>query len=158
MNFESIKNLFKWAEYEGQENKNVTYIFVANKKIERLRESSNILYIGRTKQSIAVRYRQETSIRNSKGNTQNTNIRMTHIFEKLGLRNCKCYFAKSLDLKLSGNEKEGFLEKLKTWDKRFFRQINDSRKKRVIKIPREKYLLVRYADDHLELPPMNNRL
>jgi hypothetical protein len=158
MNFESIKNLFKWAEYKGQEDKNVTYIFVANKKIERLRGSSNILYIGRTKQSIAVRYRQETSTHNSERNTQNTNIRMTHIFEKLGLRNCKCYFVKSLNWKLSGNKKEDFLIKLETWDKRFFLQIKDSGKKGEIEIPIEKYLLVRYADDHCELSPMNNRL
>jgi hypothetical protein len=158
MKFESIQDRFEWAPYQGQKDRNVTYVFVANEPIGRLRGSSDILYIGKTEQSIAIRYVQETSTNNSGRNTQQTNIRMTHVLGEIGPGNYHCYFVKSLNLKLSGNEKEDFLKKLRTWDKKYFLKITQFGKENEIEIPIEKYLLVRYAAEHLEVPPMNNSL
>jgi len=58
-------------------------------------------------------------------------------------------------LTLDGDEKCQFLEKIKTWDKRYFNELNSEDAR--ISVPLEKYLLVMFADEHLEVPPLNNR-
>ncbi len=159
MNFKSIHRHFSWVRYEGQEDKNVTYVFVFKKPNGRLRGCSDILYIGKTKQPIKKRYKQETRTNNTSGNTQQTNIRMTHVFSKIGLdNNIKCYYVRKLDHTIAGNEKGNFLTQCKTWDKKFYIGLNKRGIEQKLKIPLEKFLIVSYASEHLEAPPMNNRM
>lgn len=153
MNFQTIQNKFNWLHYQGQRDENVTYIFVSRKPVCRLKGYSDILYIGKTEKPIATRYEQETNTNNTPWNTQSTNIRMTHVFKEYGSENYCCYFVNDLNHPgLTPDERRNFLTKLKTWDKNFYLKINGDD----TQIPIEKYLLVCYAAEHLEIPPMNN--
>lgn len=136
----------------------VTYIFLGSEEVPRLKGASDILYIGKTEQAIKVRFEQETRTKNSPKNTQQTNIRMTHILGQLGAESYRCLYVKKLTVTLSEAEQKAFLEKLRTWDKQFFLKLTNQRLGEILEIPVEKYLLVQYADEHLELPPLNNRL
>lgn len=149
---------FDWHEYSGQTDSDVTYFFRAPRSINRLRGESDIFYIGKTEQSIRMRYEQETRTINSPKNTQQTNIRTTYIYQQLEIPNPTCYFTKSLVMRLSEYECSVFLEKLKTWDKKFFLGLGVAPHQNRIVIPVEKYLLISYADEHLEVPPLNNRV
>ena len=156
MYFQDIINKFRWLKYDEQIDKSVTYIFVSQKRICRLKGYSDILYIGKTKQSIKKRYKQEIVSINTNGNSQSTNLRITHILSEYGLNNCCCYFTKTLSTRLTQNERTNFLSKLKIWDKRFYLNNYNNIVNRNV-IPLEKYLLILYSHEHLELPPMNNR-
>lgn len=157
MNFNTI-NRFAWIFYDGQRDNDVTYIFVASTPIPRLAGASDILYIGKTEQPISKRFKQETSTKNSPKNTQQTNIRMTHIFSKIGLSGCKLFYIPELYFKLYGREIDEFIEKLKIWDKQFYLKHLKGQEGATIIVPAEKYLLANYADEHLEVPPLNNRM
>jgi hypothetical protein len=152
--YDLIKEL-SWEKYEGQVDSNVTYFFLAPNVISRLRGESKVLYIGKTTQCIKKRYDQETNANNSPKNTQQTNIRTTYIYKQLKMQYPECYYTKQIDIKITGDECKKFLEKLKTWDKKFFLGLADQK---TIKVPLEKYFLVSYADKHLEVPPLNNRV
>ena len=76
----------------------------------------------------------------------------------LGAESYRCLYVKKLSLTLSEVEQKAFLEKLWTWDKQFYLKLTDQNLDANLEIPVEKYLLVQYADEHLELPPLNNRL
>ena len=158
MNFSDIEEDFSWIKYSAQQDREVTYIFVAEKPIFRLRGKSDILYIGKTDNSIQTRYRQETQTRNTPGNTQMTNIRLTYAFHQLRLMGVEaiCYFTKGhiVSPPLSSRRSEAFSQMVRTWDKRSFNNSNQSDFNSPII---EKYLLVNYAEEHLELPPLNNR-
>lgn len=156
MNFNSIQGHFKWIRFSNQTDKNVTYIYVIDRDIHRLIGSSDILYVGKTEQSIAKRYKQETNTRNTPGNSQSTNIRLTHIFGSIGLRNCECYYTCQMHYALPQPVQNGFLKELETWDKKYYRQVKPETPNVRVNVPLEKYILVKYAVDHLELPPMNN--
>lgn len=158
MNYQQLNDKFEWVLHEGQMDSGVTYVYVAKKPITRLVGSSDILYAGKTEQAMRVRYEQETKTKNSPRNTQQTNIRMTHILDKFGDKNYKCFFVKKLELKLSGTPMSAFLDKLKTWDKQFWLKLTDANVGGTLEVPIEKFLLVYYADEHLELPPLNNRM
>ncbi len=149
---------FDWHEYMGQMDSNVTYFFRAPSSISRLRGESDIFYIGKTEQGIRVRYEQETKTINSPKNTQQTNIRTTYIYQQLGISKPKCYYTKNLDMVLSGDECSMFLEKLRTWDKKFFLGLQINPDHNQVVVPVEKFLLVSYANEHLEVPPLNNRV
>lgn len=149
---------FDWHEYSGQMDSNVTYFFRAPSSISRLLGESDIFYIGKTEQGIRTRYEQETRTINSPKNTQQTNIRTTYIYQRLGLSAPKCYFTKSLDMSLFGDECSVFLAKLRTWDKKFYLGLEVNSDRNQVVVPVEKYLLVSYADEHLEVPPLNNRV
>ena len=127
-----------------------------NSPIRCLKGDSDILYIGKTKQAIRSRFAQETRTNNTEGNTQLTNIRMTHVFSQLGLDNTKCFYVNKPDQMLSGDEKRDFVERLRTWDKGFYQKTAKGNPTEQTTVPFEKYLLVMYADEHLEVPPMNN--
>jgi hypothetical protein len=157
MNFEDTGQ-FPWIMFDGQSDQNVSYIFVASTPITRLAGVSDILYVGKTEQPISKRYKQETNTKNSPKNTQQTNIRMTHIFSKIGLGTCKCFYVQDLDMVLDSTTAEIFIENLKTWDKQFYLKNVQEQGAGSITIPVEKYLLVNYAAEHLELPPLNNRM
>jgi len=158
MNFETIRKEHDWIEFLNQTDRNVTYLFVFNKTIDRLYGTSDILYIGKTEQSISRRYEQETRTNNTSGNTQQTNIRMTHVFQQLGISNVKCYYTRTLNHNLSGNDGTRFLSECRTWDKKFCLKLERKHNDQILEVPLEKYLLVRYAGEHLEVPPMNNRM
>jgi hypothetical protein len=158
MNFETIKDKNNWNEFANQLDKNVTYVFVFNKAVARLSGASNILYIGKTEQTIAKRYEQETNTNNTLRNTQQTNIRMTYVFQQGGLQNVKCFYTKTLNLRLSGETKTKFLRECSTWDKKFCLQLEEKQNGSSLEVPLEKYLLVCCASEHLEVPPMNNRM
>ncbi len=158
MNYETIEDAYDWIQFNNQYDKNVTYIFVLNRTIPRLSGMSNILYFGKTEQPIATRYNQETDTNNTSRNSQQTNIRMTHVFQRLGIQNVKCYYTKILNHRLSGEAMMKFLGECRTWDKKFYMQFEDKRNNLYLEIPLEKYLLVSYASEHLEVPPMNNRM
>ena len=158
MNFSDIDKDFDWIKYSGQQDRGVTYVFVAEKPTSRLRGNSDILYIGKTGNSIQTRYRQETQTRNTPGNTQMTNIRLTHVFRQLihlGI-GVTCYFTKgqTVNPPLSPRRAEAFAQMLMTWDKRSYIASSPSE---FANPSIEKYLLVNYAEEHLELPPLNNR-
>ena len=132
----------------------MTYVFVASCPIPRLRGESDILYIGETDNTINTRYRQETETNNTGKNTQNTNIRTTHVFRKIRQAGISvtCYFMKHKLVRLQPENAKSFARKLQTWDKRTYMEMRDYSNPTI-----EKYLLVSYADEHLELPPLNNR-
>ena len=154
MNFRSLQKQFKWKPLNGQKDKYVTYIIVSKKAVWRLVGTSDILYIGQTKQSISKRYNQEINTYNTVNKTQNTNIRMTHILTQLNLDNITCYFIKDLEFTLQDKEKKSFVKNLRTWDNAYFiKNFSDEPPK---KVNIEKFLLVNYAAKHLELPPLNN--
>ena len=158
MNFAGIQDRFKWVPYSGQMDSGVTYAFVLNRPVARLIGESDILYIGKTEQGIRVRYEQETRTKNSPGNTQQTNIRTSFVFDKIGLANVKCFYVKALTADLSGIDCDSFLEGLRTWDKKAFLALSERPRTPSLTVSLEKYLLVRYTAEHLEVPPLNNRM
>lgn len=152
MDFKSIQAQFKWVQFTGQNTPDATYVFVLNRSIPRLSGSSDILYVGETDDPIASRYKQETSTNNTKGNTQATNIRLTHVFGKLGLSpNVTCHFTTQRTVQLTPSDP--FLQDLMIWAKTNWRIVAQGSTP-VVSL--EKYLLVKYAVDHWELPPLNN--
>jgi hypothetical protein len=153
MDYQGIQNQYQWVEYRGQDTRDVTYIFVLNQRVPRLKGQSDILYIGETQQPIARRYAQETDCTNTPGNTQQTNIRLTHVFRQLNLANVTCYFTTEMHLQIQYNDP--FLRQLEIWDKKYFLGVTQNNP---VVISLEKYLIVRYAVDHLEVPPLNNRM
>ena len=125
MNFRDVRDEFEWIPYDGQSDSNVTYLWVRDLPITRLVGESDILYIGKTEQgktdpTIRSRFVAETNTNNSRKNTQQTNIRATHIFKRLGLENCKLYFTKQLKTDLLEPEKTDLLEKIRTWHKTLY--------------------------------------
>lgn len=158
MNFADAQKQFEWVRYSGQMDSNVTYALVLDKPVARLDGESDILYIGRTEQSIRARYEQETKTKNSPKNTQQTNIRTSFLLNKLGLSRVQCFYVKALTTDLSGVECETFLERLRTWDKKAFLDLIEQPRLPSLKVSLEKYLLVSYAALHLEVPPLNNRM
>ena len=150
--FKSIQAQFKLVQFASQDTPNATYVFVLNRSIPRLSRSSDILHVGETDDPIASRYQQETSTNNTKGNTQATNIRLTHVFGKLGLStNATCHFTTQRTVQLTPNDP--FLQDLMIWAKTNWRIVAHGSTP-VVSL--EKYLLVKYAVDHWELPPLNN--
>ncbi len=158
MNFNTIRKEYNWIEYSDQKDKNVTYVFVLNEMVGRLFGDSDILYIGKTKMPICKRYNEEINSNNTPGNTQGTNIRTTHIFKQLNLQKVKCYYTNTFIDRLSGFKMKRFLKDCQTWDKKCFLQFNENQQNQSLDVPLEKYLLIRYASEHLEVPPMNNRM
>ena len=158
MNYSDINDRFQWHTYAGQMDSDVTYMFVLNQPVGRLAGSSDILYIGKTEQSIRARYEQETKTKNSPGNTQQTNIRTTFVFGKIGLDRVRCYYVKNLTFSPSDTERETFMDTLRTWDKKSFIALSERARLPALEVSLEKYLLVRYASEHFEVPPMNNRM
>ena len=158
MDFAKFQRQFDWVPYDGQMDSGVTYIFVSDNEIPRMEGASDILYIGKTEQAIRVRFEQETRTKNSLRNTQQTNIRMTHILGKLGADKYRCFYTNSLEMELPESKQAEFLEKLMVWDKQFFLKLTDDHVGGGLTVPIEKYLLVGYTHEHLELPPLNNRL
>lgn len=154
MNFNELKNRISFINYNSQNDSNVTYCFVYNESISRLKGESDILYIGKTEQPIKKRYFQETNTQFSEKNSQKTNIRTTYIYEKIGLENVSCFYTKSLTIKLSAEELKLFLENLKAFDIQYRNLILEQKTNEV---DLEKYLLVSYGAEHLELPPLNNK-
>ena len=154
MKFKDLDHLAEWVEYSGQRDSGVTYIYMAPEPIARLRGESDILYIGETIGQIRNRFRQETATNNTPGVTQNTNIRTTHVFRQLELGGilAMCFYATRTLLSLSSEEEQKFSQRLRTWDKRAYIGMGDHFKPTL-----EKYLLTTYADQHLELPPLNNK-
>lgn len=154
MIFNELKKRINFVEFSGQKDSDVTYCFVYNNMIPRLISSSDIIYIGKTEQPIKKRYYQETNTQFSEKNLQKTNIRTTYVYEKLGLNNVKCFFTTALTIELSDEELKTFLEQLKAFDIQYRSYILS---KNTNKVDLEKYLLVSYSSDHLELPPLNNK-
>ena len=62
---------------------------------------------------------------------------------------CVSYATRTL-LSLSSEEEQRFSQRLRTWDKRAYIGMGDHYRPTL-----EKYLLITYADEHLELPPLN---
>lgn len=153
MNFNDIENQFQWTLYAGQNTGNVTYVFVLNQQIARLSGASDIIYVGKTTQPISRRYIQETNTNNTIGNTQQTNIRLTHIFGLLDLANVTCYFTTTMEVIVPRNDP--FLQHLAIWDKRYFLNVVNANP---VAVSLEKKLIVTYAVDHREAPPLNNRM
>jgi hypothetical protein len=153
MNFNNIQNQYHWVKFAGQNTTNVTYVFVLNQPVQRLYGASDILYIGETRQPISRRYAQETRTSNTPGNTQQTNIRLTHIFGLLNLVNVTCYFTDTMHCTVA--HKDPFLKQLSTWDKKYYLGVANANPAQV---SLEKKLIVSYAVDHREAPPLNNRM
>ena len=156
MDFKDTGCWIDWVEYSGQRDRSVTYIFVASKPIARLRGESDILYIGKTDGEIRKRFKDETENNNTPKNTQATNIRMTHVFRQLNLAGISytCFFVEKTTLHLPSEIERTFAEKLRTWDKNAY--VRMTRMADFSMPTMEKYLLITYADEHLELPPLNN--
>ena len=154
MNFEDIAKWAQWVKYSGQPDKAVTYVYIASQPVTRLRGESDILYIGETDNAISTRYQQETETNNTGKNTQNTNIRTTHVFHQIRQAGISvtCYFMKHKHTNLCSENASSFARELQTWDKQTYIKMRDYSNPTI-----EKYLLVTYSDDHLELPPLNNR-
>ena len=158
MNFKDGLAGEKWEEFTGQQVREATYMYVASdKSIRRLKGESNILYIGST-QSLNRRHKDETKDRIVQPNTQSTNTRLSYLLPRLTTDKDidlehKLYFTKVRVKRLAPNEKYDFANLLRVW-------VKSAHTKGTIDLntpPLETYLLVRYAADHLELPPLNNR-
>lgn len=67
----------------------------------------------------------------------------------------KTFVVTDLTATLSDNERSAFMEGLRTWDKKAFLVLSE---KPGTDPSLEKYLLVRYAMEHLEVPPLNSRM
>ncbi|MCZ6804722.1 MAG: hypothetical protein O7D86_12525 [Proteobacteria bacterium] len=155
---EALFSQFDWIEYSGQMESDVTYFFRSPKLIRRLRGESDILYIGRTENAIRVRYKQETRTNNLPKNTQHTNIRTTYVYRRLGMKKPECFYTKSLNVELPADELRQFTEKVMTWDKKFYLMNLDAGMIETKPFSMEKYLMVNYADEHLEVPPLNQKI
>lgn len=158
MNLSSASKRFEWIAYSGQMESDVTYAYTLNRSVPRLRGESDILYIGKTSQAIRIRFEQETRTKNSAGNTQQTNIRTTHILGQLGLENVQLYYVRSLTAELTDSERKTLMKELETWDKQSFITASAQPDAQQLRPSLEKFLLVSYAVDHLEVPPLNNRM
>jgi len=149
---------FQWHRYTEQDDASVTYIYTVAPPVSRLNGRSSVLYIGKTEQPISKRFAQETRTNNTPGNSQATNIRTSHISQLLLDRGDKIslYYTRSLSFDLLGREAEEFGRNLQTWNKSHFQRFfkPDSRGKVTVSI--EKYLLVEYAKNYWEVPPLNN--
>ena len=157
MNFYDIKERIQWTPFDGQGDSKVTYVFVAPNPRERLNGKSDILYIGRTSSPIKDRHKAQTSTRPTPKSTQSTNVRMTHVLKRLndmGIEHA-IYFCPIECWKLPKGEVDSFSCLLELWSKRAHVR---HRKAGALEYPTlETYLLVKYANEHLELPPLNNR-
>ena len=141
MNFEDID--VDWKRFRDQEDEGVTYVYVAERPLRRLRGTSDILYIGRTTGSIKLRVQQQTTtapLERGGG----TNSRLTHVLNQL--RGWRCFYV------------DGSRWPLSPSDRREFNGLMDifTARQRGFRLTLEKYLLVYYFDEHLELPPLNN--
>jgi hypothetical protein len=150
---------FPWRQFAGQEDRVVTYVYVTRPAVPRMRGESSILYIGQTEQSIAKRVDQEMRARNTVGNTQNTNIRMSAVLSELqrARHSIATYFTPGLTFTPSAAELETVLSILQVWDKRAWVQFTQ-RQPAAQEFEIEKFLLCHYAVVHLELPPLNNAM
>ena len=97
---------FQWHRYSGQNDASETYIYLISPPVNRLQEQSSVLYIGKNEQPISKRFGQEMRTRNTPGNSQAPNIRMSFISQLLLGRGDKIdlYFTYGLSFFLSGKE------------------------------------------------------
>ena len=157
MNFRDIEHWAKWVPvfWSAGSGRDLCICRFTAFRAAAGRERYHLYwYIGETNNSIRTRYSQETETGNTGWNTQNTNIRTTHVFRELRQSGAAvaCYFVKGQKVRLHSEFSETFARKLQTWDKRTFVQMHD-----YSRVHLEKFLLGTYADEHLELPPLNHR-
>ena len=119
-------------------------MIVAKNPISRLDGESDILYVGFTSGSIKSRYEQETTTGPSKTGGS-TNSRLTYILGQLN--GWQYYYMNGKQQSLTPEERREFNDIKSNWTKQ----------KKYSRLTVEKYILVRYADKHLELPPLNQR-
>ena len=159
MNFEDISSAYEWEFLSGQDYNNVTYVVVASKHIPRLWGESNILYVGFTKGAIRNRYKQQTTTRPRPRSSQNTNTRNTHVLKRLegmGITHC-VYFVQESLVTLEHGKRAEFDSLLESWVISVYNADKDRGYEANPPPSLERYLLVKYANEHLELPPLNNR-
>ncbi len=149
---------FEWHKFAGQKVDCVTYMYLSSTPIPRLSGQSSVLYIGETEQFLGKRYKQETGTKNTAGNSQATNIRLSHVVQALLNRGDKIdlYFTPRLSFKISGSEVISFGNILKVWNKNLFLKSYVQDANGNVDLSIEKYLLSHYADAHWEVPPLNN--
>ena len=141
MNFEDID--VEWREFSDQEDEGVTYVYVSGHPVLRLRGTSDILYIGQTTGRISQRVQQQTTTPPQEGGG-GTNSRLTYVFNEL--RGWRCFYV------------DGQRWPMSPADRREFNRLMDifTARGRGARLTFEKYLLVLYFEEHLELPPLNN--
>ena len=159
MNFKGdIEERFHWTSFDEQGTSEVTYVFVAPNSRARLKGKSDILYIGHTDSPIKNRYKAHTRTNPTPKSTQSTNIRMTYVLnrikEELGFEPT-VHFCPDECWALPKGEVDGFSSLLQLWSK--WAHATHLEAKNLNSPTLESYLLVKYADEHLELPPLNNR-
>lgn len=150
---------FRWHRFSGQDDRNVTYIYLSSPPIPRVRGESPILYVGKTTMSIARRVHDETHTNNTPGNTQNTNIRLSTVIAELVRlgHTVDTYFTEGLMFSPPSDEHRAVMEILRVWDKRAWTECARGGSA-ISDFAIEKYLLCHYAAVHLELPPLNSSM
>jgi len=151
-------NRFRWQRFSGQNSHFVTYIYLVKPSVCRLRGESSVLYVGKTKDSIAERYKKETQTRNTPGNSQATNLRLSHLIPLLRGRGdeIELYFTDGLSFPLPPAEAADFGKMLETWNKSHFRSKFKQDVNSIFQVEIETFLLIHYAAAHWEVPPLNN--
>lgn len=141
MNFRDID--VGWKDFSGQDDEGVTYIYVSRRPVSRLKGSSDILYVGQTTGSISRRIQAQTTTSPRRGGGD-TNSRLSYILSQLG--GWRCFYV------------DGYLWPMSPADRQRFNRVRNvfTSQKKGARLTFEKYLLVLYADEHLELPPLNN--
>jgi len=151
--------MFQWQKFSGQTSRHVTYFYTVSPPARRFRGESSVLYIGQTEKQINIRYKQETETNNTQGNSQATNIRTSHVIRFLQARGDKVelFFTEGIDMNLAKHQADAFGRLLQVWNKQHYLKKFTPRSDGTLEVEIEKFLLVHYADAHLEGPPLNNR-
>ena len=152
-------SMFRWHPFTGQRTRNVTYFYAVTPAVRRLRGESSVLYVGQTENEIAARYKQETETNNTPGNTQATNIRTSYVMRQLRAHgdHIDMFFTESISFVLPKEHVVSYGRLLETWNKNNFVKQFKPRPDGTLSCEIEKFLIANYADEHLEVPPLNNR-
>ena len=152
-------NQFQWIKFSGQTERNVTYFYAVSPPARRLRGDSSVLYIGRTENQINIRYKQETETNNTPGNSQATNIRTTHVIRSLRAHEDEValFFTTGIKVKSLKHQVQAYGQLLQEWNKSHYLKEFKLNLDGTLDVEIEKFLLVHYTKEHLEVPPLNNR-
>jgi hypothetical protein len=152
-------DLFRWQAFAGQSIRDVTCFYAITPPAGRLRGRSSVLYIGQTTNAIDARYRQETETNNTLGNTQATNIRTSHVFRAIRARGdrIELYFTEGISFRLPKERVDQYGQLLEIWNKNHYVKHFKPNPDGSLDLEIERFLLSHCADEHLEVPPPNNR-
>jgi hypothetical protein len=169
MTFQDIQGLAQWQQYvhpNAAAGPHVTYLYVLDRALGRVSGNSDILYIGETTNGLHQRYYQEVrqpdpwanGIVLNGGTEQQTNIRLRHLHAQLnGPQHITVWYTPIINMPLPADWAD-HKAALMHWHRNLFKVYHQQELNGLEpQVNLEQYLLVKYASEHLELPPWNNR-